>query len=184
MNTSTADNGVQWLFLDLNAFFASCEQQENPALRGKPVIVVQMLTDSACAIAASYAAKAFGIKTGTLVREAQRLCPAVIPVQANHRLYTDYHDRILQAVDTCLPVEKVMSIDEVACRLMGTDARCRSRASSRSRSNARCAIMSASRTARKLQARPRAENAMKGSSKRWEGRMREAKLLPIRSRPT
>jgi DNA polymerase IV len=114
-------NLVQWLFLDLNAFFASCEQQEAPALRGKPVIVVQTLTDAACAIAASYAAKAFGIKTGTLVREARRLCPAVIPVQANHRLYTDYHDRILQAVDTCLPIEKVMSIDEVACRLMGTE---------------------------------------------------------------
>src|SRR6478736_4421848 len=78
MNTSTAENPVQWLFLDLNAFFASCEQQENPALRGRPVIVVQTPTDSAVAIAASYAAKAFGIKTGTLVRDARRLCPAVI----------------------------------------------------------------------------------------------------------
>src|ERR1700726_1106108 len=121
MNMSTAENTVQWLFLDLNAFFASCEQQENPALRGRPVIVVQTPTDSACAIAASNAAKAFGIKTGTLVREARRLCPAVIPVQANHRLYTDYHNRILKAVDTCLPIEKVMSIDEMACRLMGTE---------------------------------------------------------------
>jgi len=92
MNTSTAENPVQWLFLDLNAFFASCEQQENPALRGKPVIVVQTPADSAVAIAASYAAKAFGIKTGTLVREARQLCPAVIPVQANHRLYTEYQN--------------------------------------------------------------------------------------------
>src|ERR1700680_5165253 len=121
MKTSPAENGVQCLFLDLNAFFASCEQQENPALCGKPVIVVQTLTDSACAIAASYAAKGFGVKTGTLVREARRLCPAVIPVQANHRLYTDYHDRILKAVDTCLPVEKVCSIDEMSCKLMGTE---------------------------------------------------------------
>jgi DNA polymerase-4 len=121
MNMSTADNPVQWLFLDLNAFFASCEQQEAPALRGKPVIVVQTLTDSAVAIAASYPAKAFGIKTGTLVREARRLCPAVIVVQANHRLYSDYHERILKAVDTCLPVEKVCSIDEMACKLMGTE---------------------------------------------------------------
>src|SRR5271155_5857084 len=119
MNNAKA--AVQWLFLDLNAFFASCEQQENPALRDQPVIVVQTLVDSACAIAASYAAKAFGIKTGTLVRDARRLCPGVIPVPADHRLYTDYHERILKAVDTCLPVEKVCSIDEMACRLMGTE---------------------------------------------------------------
>jgi len=78
MNTPTADNAVQWLFLDLNAFFASCEQQEAPALRSKPIIVVQTLTDSAVAIAASYEAKAYGIKTGTLVREARRLCPSVM----------------------------------------------------------------------------------------------------------
>src|SRR5207253_3540539 len=45
----------------------------------------------------------------------------VIPVQARHKVYTDYHDRILQAVDTGLPVEKVLSIDEMACRLMGTE---------------------------------------------------------------
>jgi DNA polymerase-4 len=121
MNTSTAENPAQWLFLDLNAFFASCEQQENPALRGQPVIVVQTLADSAVAIAASYAAKAFGVKTGTLVRDARRLCPAVVPVQANHRLYTEYHDLILEAVDTCLPVENVCSIDEMACKLMGTE---------------------------------------------------------------
>jgi DNA polymerase IV len=124
MNAQAAENPVQWLFLDLNAFFASCEQQENPALRGKPVIVVQMLTETAVAIAASYdAAKAFGIKTGTLVlvRDARQLCPGVIAVQANHRLYTEYHERILKAVDTCLPVEKVCSIDEMACKLMSTE---------------------------------------------------------------
>jgi DNA polymerase-4 len=61
------------------------------------------------------------LKTGTLVREARRLCPALVAVQANHRLYTDYHQRILKAVDTCLPIEKVCSIDEMACRLMGTE---------------------------------------------------------------
>jgi hypothetical protein len=57
MNKSTTENAVQWLFLDLNAFFASCEQQDNPALRGQPIIVVQTQTNSACAIAASYEAK-------------------------------------------------------------------------------------------------------------------------------
>jgi DNA polymerase-4 len=58
MNTPEGAQTVNWLFFDLNAFFASSKQQENPALRGKPVIVVQMLTDSTCAIAASYEAKA------------------------------------------------------------------------------------------------------------------------------
>ena len=82
---------------------------------------MQTLAETAVAIAASYAAKAYGIKTGTIVREARRLCPEVIPVKANHRLYSEYHERILAAVDTCLPVEKIMSIDEMACRLMGTE---------------------------------------------------------------
>jgi DNA polymerase IV len=41
--------------------------------------------------------------------------------RANHRLYTEYHERILKAVDTCLSVEKVCSIDEMACKLMGTE---------------------------------------------------------------
>jgi hypothetical protein len=76
MNTSTADNPVQWLFLDLNAFFSSCEQQENPALRGKPVIVVQTMTGSAVAIAAGYA-KAFGraAPAGSLAPAAPTLRP-------------------------------------------------------------------------------------------------------------
>ncbi len=121
MNISTVGKAVQWLFLDLNAFFASCEQQEAPALRGKPIIVVQTVTNSACTIAASYEAKRLGITTGTLLRDAKRICPTVIPVQAKHRLYTDYHERILKAVDTCLPIEKIISIDEMACRLMGRE---------------------------------------------------------------
>jgi DNA polymerase-4 len=56
MNIATADDGVRWLFLDLNSYFASCEQQENAALRDRPVIVVPMITDSTCAIAASLTA--------------------------------------------------------------------------------------------------------------------------------
>jgi DNA polymerase IV len=108
---------LRWLVLDLNSFFASCEQQENPELRGKPVIVVPTMAETTCAIAASYPAKAFGIKTGTLVHEARRLCPGVMLVQAHHKLYVDYHHRILEAIDRHIPVEEVMSIDEVACRL-------------------------------------------------------------------
>lgn len=123
MNIPLHDQSVNWLFLDLNAFFASCEQQDDPALRGKPVIVVRIRADSATAIAASYEAKAFGIKTGTRVSEARRLCPSVVPMKANHLRYTYYHERVLKAVDTCVPVEKVLSIDEAACRLTGRERR-------------------------------------------------------------
>ena len=69
------DDIVNWLFLDLNAYFASVEQQVNPALRGKPVAVVPMMADSTCCIAASYEAKAYGIKTGTPVGHPQKTLP-------------------------------------------------------------------------------------------------------------
>ena len=75
------------------------------------------MAETTCAIAASYPAKALGIKAGTLVYEARRLCPDLKLVQANHKLYVDYHHRILKAIDKHIPVEDVMSIDEVACRL-------------------------------------------------------------------
>jgi DNA polymerase IV len=108
---------LRWLVLDLNSFFASCEQQEDSGLRDRPLIVVQTMAETTCAIAASYPAKALGIKTGTLVHEARRLCPDLRLVQANHKLYVEYHHRILKAIDKHIPVEDVMSIDEVACRL-------------------------------------------------------------------
>jgi len=119
--TAPSDPQVNWLFLDLNSYFASCEQQERPELRGRPIAIVQMLTDSTCAIAASYEAKAFGIKTGTAIWEAKKRCPDLILVKARHKLYVQYHHRIIEAVDTCLPVTKVCSIDEMACRLLGRE---------------------------------------------------------------
>jgi DNA polymerase-4 len=113
-------NEIQWLFLDLNAYFASVEQQERPELRGQPVAVVPMNTDTTCCIAASYEAKAYGIKTGTMVREAKALCPPLRLVEARPDLYVRYHHRITQAVDACIPVDTVLSIDEMICQLTGS----------------------------------------------------------------
>lgn len=118
MDGGTDTDAARWLFLDLNSYFASCEQQENPRLRGKPVIIVQTEAETACAIAASYEAKRRGVRTGALVRDARQMCPDVVLVKARHKLYSQYHDRVVKAVDTCLPVEKILSIDEMACRLM------------------------------------------------------------------
>jgi len=113
--------GLRWLFLDLNSYFASVEQQENPALRGRPVVVARMLTDSTCAIAASVEAKRLGIRTGTGIREARRLCRGVKIVPARHDVYVDYHHRIIAEIDCHIPITKVCSIDEVACELMGSE---------------------------------------------------------------
>lgn len=110
----------EWLFLDLNSYFASVEQQENPRLRGKPVAVVPVMTDATCAIAASYQAKAYGIKTGTMIGDARRLCPKLVCVLANHDLYVEYHHKIVEEIEQHIPVTVVASIDEMACKLKGS----------------------------------------------------------------
>jgi DNA polymerase IV len=112
---------LNWLFVDLNSYFASVEQQVRPELRGRPVGVVPMMADTTCCIAASYEAKAFGVKTGTIVADAKRMCPDIVLVEARHKIYVDYHRRIVEAVENCLPVTAVLSIDEMACRLMGRE---------------------------------------------------------------
>lgn len=111
------EQGLKWLFLDLNSYFASVEQQERPELRGKPVIVVPMPTDSTCAIAASPEAKAYGIKTSTPVYEAKQMCPHLRCVLARHNLYVDYHHRIIEETVKHTPINRVWSIDELASRL-------------------------------------------------------------------
>ncbi len=117
------DTALNWLFVDLNSYFASVEQQVRPELRGRPIAVVPIIADSTCCIAASYEAKAFGVRTGTIVGEAKRMCPGLILVEGRHELYTEYHHRIVDAVESCLPVTAVLSIDEMACRLMGRERR-------------------------------------------------------------
>jgi DNA polymerase-4 len=112
---------LRWLYIDFNSYFASVEQQLNPALRGRPVAVVPVETDATCAIAASYEAKAFGIKTGTPIYEAKRMCPGLVCVLAQHEKYVAFHHRILEEVNRHIPVTAVCSIDEVACRLMDNE---------------------------------------------------------------
>jgi DNA polymerase-4 len=113
-------NQVNWLYLDLNSFFASCEQQENPYFRGKPLAVVPMLVDSTSVLAASYPAKKFGIKTGTKVFEAKRMCPDILFTLTRHKIYIQYHHKIIEAVEKCAPISSVQSIDEICIELTGS----------------------------------------------------------------
>jgi DNA polymerase-4 len=113
---------VNWLFLDMNSYFASVEQEVQPHLRGKPTAVVTVDADSTVCIAASYEAKAFGVSTGTALGEARKKCPGLNVVVARHEIYVDYHDKIKAAVEqNCLHVSKIISIDEMECRLRGRD---------------------------------------------------------------
>lgn len=108
------------LFVDFNSYFASVEQQIKPHLRGRPVGVVPLMADSTCCIAASYEAKAFGVRTGTRVSDARRMCPGIVFVEAKHEIYVDFHHRAIQAVERIAPVRQVLSIDEMECELTGS----------------------------------------------------------------
>lgn len=103
--------------LDMNSYFASVEQQFRPELRGRPVAVVPVMAENTCAIAASYEAKRYGVRTGTKVFEARRLCPGLEIVEARPPLYVQTHEKILAAVDSVLPIHKVTSIDEMFCKM-------------------------------------------------------------------
>jgi DNA polymerase-4 len=113
--------GLNYLFVDMNSYFASVEQQERPELRGRPVAVVPVKAETTCCIAASYEAKRFGVKTGTMVRDARQMCPELYVVEARPRTYVETHHRIFEAVSSRLPVTTVMSIDEMVCKLLGAE---------------------------------------------------------------
>ncbi|HCB75289.1 MAG TPA: type VI secretion protein ImpB [Sphingomonas bacterium] len=112
---------LRWLFLDLNSYFASVEQQLQPELRGRPVIVAPLDSDTTVAIAASIEAKRYGISTGTPVWEAKRLCRDLVVTPARHRRYVEFHDAIVAEIWRHIPVTHVCSIDEVACRLLDNE---------------------------------------------------------------
>ncbi|MGE5097861.1 MAG: DNA polymerase Y family protein [Betaproteobacteria bacterium] len=107
------------LLVDFNSYFASVEQQAEPRLRGRPIGVVPLLADTTVCIAASIEAKTFGVKTGTKLADAKKLCPGIEFVIARHELYIDYHHRAVAVVDSLVPVRAVLSIDEMDCELTG-----------------------------------------------------------------
>jgi DNA polymerase IV len=108
---------LRYLFVDMNSYFASAEQQLQPRLRNRPVAVSPVAAETTCCIAASYEAKPYGVKCGTPVHQARRMCPGIQIVPARPELYIRIHDNIKNAIETCLPVERPLSIDEFACRL-------------------------------------------------------------------
>lgn len=100
------------LHLDMDSFFASVEQQANPRLRGKPVGVVKGEGRS-CIIAASREAKKLGIKTGTSIYEARKICPTIALVPADFDKYFSVTKSFIEICSRYSPDLEIFSIDEL-----------------------------------------------------------------------
>jgi len=105
--------------MDMNSYFASCEQHLCPALRNRPVAVTPVVVDSGCCIAANYLAKKRGVKTGYSVGEARALCPDIAIVKSRPEEYVKLHHALVDLTENCMHVDEVASIDEWCCHLTG-----------------------------------------------------------------
>jgi DNA polymerase-4 len=121
MGSSAHPDLFTHIHIDLNSFFASVEQQLHPEYRGKPVGVCGTMADTGALIAASYEAKALGVKTLTRVGEAKRLIPDIILVDGSHTVYSEFSHNITKAIENVCPVAHTPSIDEMVCELMGRE---------------------------------------------------------------
>jgi DNA polymerase-4 len=99
------------LHIDMDAFFISVEQRDNPSLRGKPAAVCGSLSRSVVT-SATYEARPYGIRAGMSTQEAKRRCPQLILVEGNHSKYTETASRIFSILKEYTPLVEVASIDE------------------------------------------------------------------------
>tara|TARA_Y100000996_G_scaffold397842_1_gene365291 strand:- start:897 stop:2132 length:1236 start_codon:yes stop_codon:yes gene_type:complete len=99
------------MHVDMNAFFASIEQRDDPLLSGKPVAITNGDKGS-CIITCSYEARAFGIKTGMRFSEAKIKCPSLIRKSSDPKKYTKISSNIMNILYDISPDVEIFSIDE------------------------------------------------------------------------
>ncbi len=99
------------LHIDMDAFFISVEQRDDPLLRGKPAAVCGSLSRSVVT-SATYEARPYGIRAGMSTQEAKRRCPPLILVKGDHSKYTETASRIFSILKEYTPLVEVASIDE------------------------------------------------------------------------
>ena len=102
------------LHADLDAFFASVEQRDDPSLRGLPVIV-----GAGVVLAASYEAKAYGIRTAMGGAQARRLCPQAIVVTPRMSAYSEASKAVFEVFEDTTPLVEGLSIDEAFLDVRG-----------------------------------------------------------------
>jgi DNA polymerase IV len=108
--------GASILHADLDAFFASVEQRDDPRLRGRPVIV-----GGGVVLAASYEAKAFGIRTAMGGARARRLCPHAVVVPPRMSAYSEASKAVFRVFEDAAPVVEGLSIDEAFLDVRGME---------------------------------------------------------------
>ncbi|MFG6080484.1 hypothetical protein ACEUZ9_001088 [Paracoccus litorisediminis] len=107
------------LYLDMNSFFASVEQHLDPSIRNRPVAITATEGEHGACVAASYEAKAYGVKTGTRVRDAKALCPGIVFLPSRHRLYVRYNLKVAEVLDRHAELYRIRSVDEFQIALSG-----------------------------------------------------------------
>jgi DNA polymerase IV len=100
------------LHVDMNSYFATVEQQANPLLRGRPIVVGGSPATRTVVAAASVEAKKFGIKSGMSLHEALKLCPQVILVEGDQEKYTFMTGKLIAILERYTPLLEIFSIDE------------------------------------------------------------------------
>ena len=100
------------MHIDLNSAFATTEQQAHPHLRGKPMGVTNRISKECCVIAASYEAKAIGIKVGMRRTEAMAICPTFVLLETDPPKYNAVYQKLIKIMRTYSPKIKMKSIDE------------------------------------------------------------------------
>ena len=99
------------ILVDMNAFFASVEQLDNPSWRGRPVAITNG-QQGTCIITCSYEARAYGVKTGMRLKEAWTKCPELIQCPARPERYAAISSNIMSALQDVTPDVEVFSVDE------------------------------------------------------------------------
>jgi DNA polymerase-4 len=110
----SSDDEPGILHADLDAFYASVEQRDNPRLRGRPVIV-----GGGVVLAASYEAKALGVRTAMGGRQAMRLCPQAVVVPPRMSAYSTASKAVFAVFDDTSPLVEPLSIDEAFIDVRG-----------------------------------------------------------------